>query len=136
MWCGGGTVTPDLFIVDKVTFEMLERRPSRKTKEFTIVDDSLEEREVPEERQLALSLSDEEVLEIAKLGKSIEKLYGSPQDIEWAVDPTPVFPANIFILQSRPETVWGKKERGALASTGGALDIVLDKLMRGEKLQE
>ena len=48
-------------------------------------------------------LSDDEVIEIAKIGKRIEAHFGKPQDIEWAIDRG--LPANpIFILQARPET--------------------------------
>lgn len=48
-------------------------------------------------------LSDEEVIEIAKVGKLIERHFGRPQDIEWAVDRDS--PGNpVFILQTRPET--------------------------------
>jgi pyruvate,water dikinase len=35
--------------------------------------------------------------------------YGRAQDIEWAIDRELPFPENIFIVQSRPETVWGAK---------------------------
>jgi pyruvate,water dikinase len=48
-------------------------------------------------------LSDDEVIEIAKIGKRIEAHFGKPQDIEWAIDRG--LPSNpIFILQARPET--------------------------------
>jgi pyruvate,water dikinase len=48
-------------------------------------------------------LSDDEVIAIAKVGKLIEKHFGKPQDIEWAVDRDGPSDA-IFILQTRPET--------------------------------
>ncbi|HIE14156.1 TPA: phosphoenolpyruvate synthase, partial [Candidatus Bathyarchaeota archaeon] len=41
--------------------------------------------------------------------KRIEEHYGRPQDIEWAIDKDLSFPENIFIVQSRPETVWSVK---------------------------
>ncbi len=48
-------------------------------------------------------LSDDEVIAIARVGKLIEKHFGKPQDIEWAVDrDSPSDP--VFILQARPET--------------------------------
>jgi pyruvate,water dikinase len=47
---------------------------------------------------------------LAELTKTIEEHYGKAQDIEFAVDRDLPFPENIFIVQSRPETVWGGKE--------------------------
>jgi len=40
------------------------------------------------------------LLELVSRGKNIEKHYGEPQDVEWAIDKK----GNIFILQSRPIT--------------------------------
>lgn len=45
------------------------------------------------------SLTKEQVLEISKLAKKIEKHYSSPQDIEWAI-----FEGEVYLLQSRPQT--------------------------------
>jgi pyruvate, water dikinase len=48
-------------------------------------------------------LTDDEVIAVARIGKLIEKHFGKPQDIEWAVDrDSPSDP--VFILQTRPET--------------------------------
>jgi len=107
-----GSVTPDEFIVDKETLRIIERRISEKTverirdpKTGTVV-----EVEVPPERRKAPSLTDKEVVRLAELGKLIEAHYGRPQDIEWAIDKNLPFPDNVFILQSRPETVWSIRE--------------------------
>ncbi len=108
-----GEVTPDEYWVDKVTFDIVKRVISPKTvecvpnphfREVTVVA-------VPEERQMAPCLTDEEVLELARLGKQIERHYGCPQDIEWAVDKDLTFPESVVILQSRPETVWSQKKQ-------------------------
>lgn len=45
------------------------------------------------------SLTEQDVFNIAKLAKQIEKHYASPQDIEWAI-----FKGDIYLLQSRPQT--------------------------------
>ncbi len=132
----GGLVTPDSFLVDKVTLEILERNASRKLKEIIAVEDKIHEREVPKDRQKILSLNDDEVTELSRLGKSIETMYGSPQDIEWAIDASAKFPENIFILQARPETVWAKKGREGLRKSGETLDLMVDKLIRGQKMEE
>lgn len=111
-----GEVTPDEYWVDKVTLEITQRTISPKTVEC-VPDPHLREvtlQPVPEERQMTPCLSDEEIVELARLGKRIEKHYGRPQDIEWAVDRDLPFPESVVILQSRPETVWSQKESGPL----------------------
>jgi pyruvate,water dikinase len=55
--------------------------------------------DVPTEKQKKQSLSDEKILELAKLGEKIENHYGSEQDIEWGLAD-----GELFILQSRPIT--------------------------------
>jgi pyruvate,water dikinase len=67
---------------------------------------------VPSEQQEVSCLNDEEIIEIAKMGIRIEKHYGSPQDIEWAIDRDLPFPENAFTTQSRPVTAAGKKAFG------------------------
>ncbi|MEM2632398.1 MAG: PEP/pyruvate-binding domain-containing protein, partial [Nitrososphaerota archaeon] len=107
-----GAVSPDDFIVDKNNFNIIEKRISTKTVEY-IRDPKTGKTihaTIPPERQNAPCLSDEEIIYLAKLAKRIEEHYGRPQDIEWAIDKDGKFPDNIFIVQSRPETVWSLKE--------------------------
>ncbi|MBS7647581.1 MAG: phosphoenolpyruvate synthase [Candidatus Bathyarchaeia archaeon] len=106
-----GAVIPDEFIVDKQTMKIIEKRVAAKKVMYT--RDSATGKtihiEVPIEKQNQPCLTDEEVLKLAELAIKIEQYYGKPQDIEWAVDNHLTFPENIFILQSRPETVWSTK---------------------------
>ena len=103
-----GAVTPDDFIVDKRTMDIIERRVAKKTMQY--VRDSNTGKtvhlEVSREKQEQPCLNDEEILRLAELARNIEKHYGKAQDIEWAIDADLAFPENIFIVQSRPETVW------------------------------
>ncbi len=106
-----GTVTPDNFVVDKKTLNIIEKRISKKTVQY-IRDTSTGKTvrmEVPLDRQEQPCLSDEEILKLAELAKRIEQHYGTAQDIEWAVDSDFSFPDSVFIVQSRPETVWSVK---------------------------
>ena len=52
-------------------------------------------------------LSDEELQSLRAIGRRVERHYGRPQDIEWAVDR---HTQQILLLQSRPETVWSNKD--------------------------
>ncbi|KYH42185.1 MAG: phosphoenolpyruvate synthase [Candidatus Bathyarchaeota archaeon B26-2] len=106
-----GAVTPDDYIVDKETLKVIDKRIAKKTVEYVRDPETGKtiHAEVPPERQNQPCLTDEEILHLAELAKKIEKHYGRPQDIEWAIDKDLPFPENIFIVQSRPETVWSVK---------------------------
>ena len=106
-----GAVTPDDYIVDKKTLKVIDKRIAKKTVEYIRDPETGKtiHAEVPPERQNQPCLTDEEILRLAELAKRIEEHYGRPQDIEWAIDKDLPFPENVFIVQSRPETVWSVK---------------------------
>ncbi|MCK4477912.1 phosphoenolpyruvate synthase [Candidatus Bathyarchaeota archaeon] len=108
-----GAETPDHFVVDKQTLEIIERKIAKKTAEYVrnLQTGKTESAVVPSERQDKPCITDEEIHRLAQLGNQIDQHYGKPQDIEWAIDRDLVFPENIFIVQSRPETVWSIKEK-------------------------
>jgi len=102
----GGTVTPDSFLVDKVMLEIVKSEISAKTLEL-VRDPSgrgVLELPVASDRCTQPSLTNDEVKAVAALAKRAEQHYGSPQDVEWAIDET-----GVVLLQSRPETVWWRK---------------------------
>src|SRR3712207_9436156 len=72
----------------------------------------------PAERR-RLSLTDEEVTELARQACRIEEHYGRPMDIEWGKDG---LTGQILILQARPETVQSRsgttQQRYRLTGTG------------------
>lgn len=132
-----GEATPDNFIVNKVTLDILERTISHKDIYYTVDTKTQISRaiEVPPERQKVQSLMDDEITALAWMGKQIEKHYGRPMDIEWAVDKDLPFGGNIFILQARPETVWTDKQKPGAAKAGtSAMDYILSSLLEGKKL--
>jgi pyruvate,water dikinase len=110
-----GAVTPDNFIVDNATLNIVERRIVKKTLQYLRDPNTGKtvHMEVSPEKQEQSCLSDEEILKLAELAKIIEQHYGTAQDIEWAIDSDLLFPDNIFIVQSRPETVWSVKRAEA-----------------------
>jgi len=106
-----GAITPDDFIVDKNTLKIIEKRTAKKTVQY-LRDPKTGQTVhvgVPIEKQEQPCLNDEEIIRLAELAKRIEQHYGKAQDIEWAIDGDLPFPANVFITQSRPETVWSIK---------------------------
>jgi pyruvate,water dikinase len=118
----GGEVTPDSFLVSKVTREIVRCQIGAKATE--IVADAASgttvRRHVPEELQAQPCLTDDEIGGLAEIGRRIETHFGKPQDVEWAIDRGL---GELFILQSRPETVWSTKPR-AQQVAGGALAMI------------
>lgn len=125
-----GAVNPDRFVVDKVVFEINERQISTKTieckyeagKGVTHCDVSVDQQTIP-------CLEDKEIIELVKVAKRIEDHYGIPQDIEWAIEKDKPFPHNLFILQSRPETVWSQKEKAPILGKKTAYELLMEKAL-------
>ncbi len=133
-----GEVTPDVFMVNKVSLDLVERTIT--TKEVAYIVDhkthSSKLVELPAERQNIQSIVDEEITELARMGKIIEQHYGAPMDIEWAVDKDMASGGNIFILQARPETVWAnKKSESVSGGEKSAMEHILSSVMAGVKVK-
>ncbi len=109
-----GSVTPDEFYVFKPTLHkkypaIIRKDLGRKTKEFVYnKKGGLKERKVDEKKALQFSITDKEILTLAKWATIIENHYKKPQDIEWAKDGKT---GKLFIVQSRPETVHSSKKK-------------------------
>lgn len=132
-----GEVTPDNFVVNKVTLDVLERTISQKEMCYTVDLKTQKSQavDIPAERQKVQSLLDDEITELAWMGKQIEKHYGRAMDIEWAVDKDLPVGGNIFILQARPETVWSERPQPAVGKGASAMDYILAGMLQGKRLQ-
>jgi pyruvate, water dikinase len=117
----GGTVTPDNFHVDKVIHEITQRKISTKGTEIVpdVANRCVVHHDVDAARQNEPSLTDAEVIAIAKMARGLEKHYGGPQDIEWALDGD-----RIVLLQCRPETVWSQKKAGTAPTATGVAGVL------------
>ncbi|NOZ58951.1 MAG: phosphoenolpyruvate synthase [Euryarchaeota archaeon] len=148
-----GTVTPDHYVVDKASNRLLHKEVA--VKEIMFTKDEKTGRTVkvklPPERARAQVLTEEEIAQLAELGKRVEEHFGSPQDIEWAYET-----GELYLLQSRPITVLYEKEeeeeaesearevlvKGLAASPGigsGKVKVIfsvdeLDKIKEGDVL--
>lgn len=67
--------------------------------------------DVPHAEQQSFSLSDADVLELARLAVKIEKHYGQPMEIEWAKDG---LDNQLYMLEATPETVQSKNPQGTV----------------------
>jgi phosphoenolpyruvate synthase len=104
----GGEVTPDRWVVGKITGEISVREVSDKAiQHLPAQGGGIATVEVPEDMRRVPCLSDEELQQLRATARKVERHYGRPQDIEWAVDR---HTGEILLLQSRPETVWSTKE--------------------------
>jgi pyruvate, water dikinase len=104
----GGEVTPDRWVVGKITGEIPVREISEKLHQHVPAPGGgVDHVEVPDDQRRAPCMSDAELQALRAIGRKVEKHYGRAQDIEWAVEHGT---NEILLLQSRPETVWSAKE--------------------------
>lgn len=102
-----GMVTPDEYIIDKRTHEIISKNIA--SKNFMVVEkkDHVGTEKVNIEDYLGNEfvekecLSKDEIRTLIERGIKVEKLYGSPQDTEWAFDKDT---KEFYFLQSRPIT--------------------------------
>ena len=107
-----GEVTPDRFVIAKITGEISVRKISEKhIQHLPAPGGGVRQSEVAQELRGAPCLDDDQIVTLKNIAISVERLYGRAQDIEWAVDRA----GEIFLLQSRPETVWSSKEQAPVA---------------------
>jgi pyruvate,water dikinase len=126
----GGEVTPDNFLVDKVIQEIVGRIISPKAIEYRVNGaNEVEKVEVEPERQLIPCLTDDEVRAIASMARRAEKYYGSPQDLEWAIDQHLPEGANVLLLQARPETVWSRKPAKPISKPRDPMQSIISTLL-------
>ncbi|AWI74884.1 phosphoenolpyruvate synthase [Parazoarcus communis] len=107
-----GAVNPDEFYVHKPMLALgrpavVRRNLGSKLIQMVFADKkeagkSVRTIDVPEADRNRFSLTDEDVLELARYAVVIEKHYGRPMDIEWGKDGVD---GKLYILQARPETV-------------------------------
>jgi pyruvate,water dikinase len=108
-----GDVTPDHYTVSKNDVNILEKEIKRQ--EWKLVReagahgkaDNIKIDLTPEE-QAKQKIADDDIIFLAKIGKTLEEHYDFPQDVEWAKEK-----GNIYIVQTRPVTTI-KKETGAV----------------------
>jgi len=97
----GGQVEPDTYVLAKDGPRLLEARIGHKSHKLERDPEGTTRRvELTPAEGRARVLSDEELLEIGGMGLRIEKHYGIPMDVEWAIAD-----GKLYCLQARPITV-------------------------------
>jgi pyruvate,water dikinase len=124
-----GLVDPDCFKVDKVTLEWVAQSIGTKREQLVCNYDagSVEQIEVDEPQRTALCLSEHDLIKIAKAATIIERHYGQPEDVEWAISGEGES-AVLHLLQARPQTALPEQEPRAMAKERTAVEYVLRML--------
>ena len=105
-----GEVTPDKWVIGKITGDISSRAISDKhAKQVPAPGGGIVEVALEGAERTTPCLTDEQLQALREVGRKVERHYGKPQDIEWALDKD----GKVLLLQSRPETVWAVKDAEA-----------------------
>ncbi|SHH96065.1 phosphoenolpyruvate synthase [Desulfosporosinus lacus] len=93
-----GLVNADIYKVQsgKVTDKKIS---AKRLAVYALKDGGTKEQEIPPEQQKRQALTDEQILQLERIGRKVEEHFGCPQDIEWCLAED-----TFFIVQSRPIT--------------------------------
>jgi rifampicin phosphotransferase len=98
----------DTYVLDRSRSVVLRRSVPRKNSQVLAAgggSGGTRVASVPEERAMKSVLDDRRLFQLQALARKIEKLFGAPQDVEWALDGQGRF----HITQSRPITAMGAR---------------------------
>lgn len=152
-----GDLTPDQYSLDKEKLTILDKKIVKQ--EWQLMRnleaksrdlDTNIKMPVPPNRQQMQKISDEDIINLARIGKLLEEHYKTPQDVEWAKEGK-----SLYIVQTRPVTTLKKQGEtdivdsrakvlmeGVAASPGAAIGAVkiipdpshIDKILPGDIL--
>jgi pyruvate, water dikinase len=120
----GGEVTPDDYLVSKVTREVVRAKVNDKQHEYVPDPNGRGAilRDVEDDRRTTRCLDENALAALVDVAKRVERHFGSRQDIEWAIARGTTAPEGLYLLQSRPVTgVEGPKPTPAPSSAIAAV---------------
>jgi len=94
-----GTVTPDIYVIEKSSLDILSKKVEKQTIQLVKVGSLTKKTAVPRRLRLRRKLTDGQIKTLAQIGKKIHSHYFYPQDIEWVL-----YRKKFYIVQSRPVT--------------------------------
>ena len=115
-----GSVNPDEFYVYKTALAADKPAILRRTRGSKLIkmvyaegdgESPVKIVDVQRPQQMSFSISDDDVLDLARMGVTIQQHYGRPMDIEWGKDGET---GELLILQARPETVRSRDHKNTL----------------------
>ena len=119
----GGEVTPDDFLVSKVTGEVVREQVNHKDVQYLPVErgHGAVRVEVPEDRRDVPCLGADELASLVELGRRVERHFGGHQDVEWAIARGSTVPDGLFVVQARPVTAIARPKPAAPPASAMAL---------------
>jgi pyruvate,water dikinase len=139
-----GAVNPDEFYVHKPTLNkgrpaIVRRNLGSKLIKMIYSEDmdhgkQVEIVDVEKRQSMNFSITDDEVMDLARQAQTIEKHYQRPMDIEWAKDGTD---GKLYIVQARPETVRSREDMQVIESfqlKGSKAKVVAEGRAIGHKI--
>ena len=115
-----GVVTPDTYVVDKVTLKLIDKSIANKSHALHL-ENGGGTRERANERPDAPCLTDAQAIDVAQLAARAEYHYGKPMDIEWAIED-----GTLHLLQSRPITTYVPVPDSMVTAPGAQKNLYLD----------
>ena len=113
----GGQVEPDTYVVAKDGPRVLHEHLGLKSAKVVLGADGHDQRvAVPDDEQARRVLGDDVLVALAHTAIEIERHYGTPQDVEFAIDDH-----KIWIVQSRPITTLAGRPGPGAAPPGAVL---------------
>jgi pyruvate, water dikinase len=124
----GGEVTPDDYLVSKITGEVVRQTIGSKDVEYLPAPDGrgTVRADVAADRRTAPCLDDAARRALVDLSRRIERHFGGHQDIEWAIARGRPAPAGLSVLQTRPVTALPERPP-APAPVTSALSLVMSQ---------
>ncbi len=121
-----GELMPDVYVLSKQNLEIVERKLGKKSRYVTCKESGVAEEDCPADLSNTFCLKDEEAKEIGRLGVQLERHFGVPQDVEWAIERDLKLPESIILLQTRPAVIAQKK-----APVDQVVDLMLNLFSKG-----
>jgi len=128
----GGEVTPDDYLVSKVTREVVREHVHPKEIEYVPDPDGrgAVRVEVPAERRSVPCLDAPALEALVDVGRRVESYFGSPQDVEWVLARGLALPESLLVVQARPVTAL---TRHTSTPASSAIDLVMGAFGAGSK---
>jgi pyruvate, water dikinase len=132
----GGEVTPDEYLVSKVTREVVRERVNHKHVQYVAAGTGRGTvcREVEDERADVSCLDHQALAALVDVGRRVERHFGSHQDVEFAFARGQALPRSLFVVQSRPVTAVKKPQ--SKPKPASALSLVMSTFGAGRKPRE
>ncbi len=123
-----GDVTPDTYLINKYTNEIISKEVGSKTQSYFLTKNGIETKQNKNPKDFVLS--EDKILELKELILKVEKYYQMPMDTEWAF-----YKDTLFLLQARPITTYLPLPPKILTKPGEKPQLYLDLTLVEQGIQ-